>query len=319
MLAGLDRQHDLVACKHARDGKDTTRQSLAEQHHVRLDVLVVAREHAPRAADAGLDLVGHKEDVVRGAELLRGGKIAVVRHVDARLALDGLQDECGDVGGALQRLLERLQVVVGDRQEAGNLRAIAAVAVRVRGGGHSAEGAAVEVVLGNDHLSLVSLDTLDVVGPAAGKLETGFPGLRTGVHGQHLVVAKVLADILSELAQGVVVEGTRGQGEDIGLLVQSSQDLGMAVALVHSGVGAEKVEVLLAINVPDMHALAAVQDNRQRVVVVGAILVLEAHEALRGGAQAGQGGVGAHKRTGNTGRQHAGSRHTSAWVGWHLG
>ena len=45
------------------------------------------------------------------------------------------------------------------------------------------------------------------------------------------------------------------------LLVQSSQDLGMAVALVHSGVGAEKVVVLLAINVPDMHALAAVQDN----------------------------------------------------------
>lgn len=55
----------------------------------------------------------------------------------------------------------------------------------------------------------------------------------TCVHDEGLVVAKQPRGVLFELAQDVVVEGPGGQGQDLRLLVQRIQNLGVTVALVH--------------------------------------------------------------------------------------
>ena len=46
-------------------------------------------------------------------------------------------------------------------------------------------------------------------------------------------------------------------------------DRGMAVALVHGGVCREAVEVLLPLHVPHPRPFAAVEYDRERVIVVG--------------------------------------------------
>ena len=66
----------------------------------------------------------------------------------------------------------------------------------------------------------------------------------------------------------------------VGLLEQRLLDLRMTVTLVDGGVGREEIEVLSPLDVPDPDALAALQDHVERVVVVGAVIVLEADEPL---------------------------------------
>ena len=73
------------------------------------------REVGAGACHAALDLVGDEDDAVGGAPLLQRGEVAVGRHDESALALDGLDDEAGEVGGA-DRLLE-----VADRARRGLL------------------------------------------------------------------------------------------------------------------------------------------------------------------------------------------------------
>lgn len=67
---------------------------------------------------AGLDFVADEEGVVAVQQLLRAREVAVVRHDDARLALDGLHHVGHDVGVRVERGLERGDVVVGYHLEA---------------------------------------------------------------------------------------------------------------------------------------------------------------------------------------------------------
>jgi hypothetical protein len=52
----------------------------------------------------------------------------------------------------------------------------------------------------------------------------------------------------------------------------------MTVALIQRGVGGEAIEVFFAVNVPDPHACAAVEDDGERAIVVGAVGVGERDE-----------------------------------------
>ena len=122
--AGLRGVHDLGA---AGDGgeREAAGDALGAQHEVGDEAEVLAREVRAGAGHAALDLVGDEDDAVRGAPLLQRGQVAVGRNHEAALALDRLDDEAGEVGGA-DDLLE-----VGDRAGRG-LGAAEAVVVRVR-------------------------------------------------------------------------------------------------------------------------------------------------------------------------------------------
>ena len=54
------------------------------------------------------------------------------------------------------------------------------------------------------------------------------------------------------------------------------------MALIDGAVGGEEVEVVLALRIPDIDALGTGEDDGQRVVVVGGILILGSDGAVCG-------------------------------------
>lgn len=140
---------------------------------------------------------------------------------------------------------------------------------------------------------LALLNALDLVSPLAGNLDGRLGSLSAGVHGQHHVVAEDVADLLGPLGEHIVVEGSRAQRQTGGLVDESLDKLGVAVALVDGAVGGQEVEVLLALGIPDVDALGLGEDYGQRVVVVGSELVL--------GGDGSIGGCGVEARSGSHG------------------
>ena len=71
---------------------------LGPYHHIRLHPLPLHGQHPPRSRDPRLNLVGDHEHVEFGAEIADGFDVSQGGDDDARLALDGLEDESGNLG-----------------------------------------------------------------------------------------------------------------------------------------------------------------------------------------------------------------------------
>jgi hypothetical protein len=139
----------------------------------------------------------------------------------------------------------------------------------------------VEVVSDAEDKSLVLLDSLDLVSPLSGNLDSGLGGLNTRVHGQDHLIAKDLANLLGPLGKYVIVKCSRGQRQATGLFSQSLDKLRVAMALVDGTVRRKKIKVLAALGVPDIYALGPGEDNGKRVVVVSSELILGLDCGLR--------------------------------------
>ena len=146
-----------------------------------------------------------------------------------------------------------------------------------------------KVVLHTEDDRLVLRNALDLVSPLAGDLDAGLDCLRAGVHGQYHVKAEELGDELGETREDIVVEGARAEGQARGLFTESGNQLGMAVALVDSRVGGQEVQILATLRIPDTGALSTSKDDRQGVIVVSSVGMLEL-ESLAGGSSV----VGGH-------------------------
>jgi hypothetical protein len=81
---------DHAGDRHARGN------ALGGQEDVGLDVPLVNRPHRAGPPDAGLDLVGDEQDPVAVADLAEARHEAVLGDDVAALALDRLDDDCGD-------------------------------------------------------------------------------------------------------------------------------------------------------------------------------------------------------------------------------
>ena len=111
----LDGQHHLVAAQDAGHGVHAAGHGLAQDDHVGADAAPVVAEQLACAGDAGLDLVADEEGVGGGAEGAGFVEVGVGGEDDACVALDGLDDEGGEVGACGgEGLVEGGCVVVGD-------------------------------------------------------------------------------------------------------------------------------------------------------------------------------------------------------------
>jgi hypothetical protein len=52
------------------------------------------------------------------------------------------------------------------------------------------------------------------------------------------------------------------------------------VSLIHRGVAAQEIKILLAFNVPHMNAFAPAEDNRQGMIVVCTVFLFEINKIL---------------------------------------
>jgi len=247
---------------------------------------VLAGQHPPGAAEAGLHLVRDQQHAALRTDLPGRLQVAGGGDHDSRLALDRLHQERADVV-VLERALQRGHVVVGDLDQPRGVGTEAGPAVGIGAGRDDGDGAAVEVALAHHDLRLAVRDALLLVGPLAGQLEGGLDGLGTAVHGQDHVEAEQPGHVPLVLAEGVAVERAARQGQAPRLLGEGGDDLRVAVPLVDGGVGREKVVVAAALRVPDEHALSPGEDDRKGVIVVGAVLRLQRHGLLRRQARRG--------------------------------
>jgi hypothetical protein len=67
----------------------------------------------------------------------------------------------------------------------------------------------------------------------------------------------------------LVAECARGKGDLARLLVESLQNFGVTVPLIHRGIRSQAIEVTLALDVIHPDAFGALDDYVERMIVVG--------------------------------------------------
>jgi hypothetical protein len=94
--AALPLRHQASLGDHRPD-RQSRAQALRQRHDVRRHAPVLAREHAPAAADAGLHFVEDQQDAVLVAQRAQARQEAIGRHHVAALALDRFHQDRGDI------------------------------------------------------------------------------------------------------------------------------------------------------------------------------------------------------------------------------
>jgi len=271
-----------VGTSHTRPHRDARGDALRQRDDVRLEAVVVAREHPPRAPHARLHLVDDEEDPVLVADAAQAVEELARRGDVAALALHGLDDDGRDLVGRRRGLEEAAldpveagaadglgvaglaregvpeDVGVGDVRDV-ERRALEAAPLRdLRGGEREgAERAAVEAVEEGDELLPPGrvhrqLERgLDGLGAAVGEVRPGGAG-----HGHDLF------ELAAEVRHvAVVVVGAAHVDEAGGLLLDGADDLRVAVAGGADGDAGVTVEEGVAVDVFDPDARGALDDE----------------------------------------------------------
>ncbi len=152
MVAGGEDAEDLAGAEDGGDGVEAAGEGFADDADVGADAFVLEGEELAGAAEAGLDLVAHEEDVVFVADLPECGEVAGGRNDDAGLALDGFYEECDCVVG--DGRADGFGVAEGDLAEAGGKGAEAALVLGFGGEADDGDGAAVEVIGADEDFGL---------------------------------------------------------------------------------------------------------------------------------------------------------------------
>ena len=249
---------------------------------------MLAGEHAAGAAHAALDFVGDEQDAVALADGSQFVEELGRRHDVAAFALDGLDEDGGDLFGREDRLEElvfedldafdvagvRLLAVsaavavgVGDVGDAAGQRSEALFLDGLGAGERErAHGAAVEAAEEGDELV--------AAGVIAGQLEGGLDGLGAGVaevDAFGLAAGGEGGELLGEVDHVLVIEVGAGHvDEAFGLPANGFDDARVAVAGGDDGDAGVEVEEAVAVDVVDHGAFAVVDDQRVVARVAGA-------------------------------------------------
>mmetsp|Transcript_51871 Transcript_51871/g.134570 ORF Transcript_51871/g.134570 Transcript_51871/m.134570 type:complete len:201 (-) Transcript_51871:432-1034(-) len=199
MLARLDSEHHLVGAQHSTHRVYATGERLAKNDHVGMHVLMVDGQHAPRAAETSLHLVGDHQHVILAAQLAHALQVAIRWHHDSGLTLDWLKHEATHVRVGGERCLKRVEVAVRYEVHMRHEWAEASAAARVARRRACAQRSSPKVVLAEEHRRFVCRDALHIVTPTPCKLHGRFTTLDAGVHREHAIEAKILSHKLGVL------------------------------------------------------------------------------------------------------------------------
>ena len=156
MTAGTEHSQNFTAGYDGRHWVCSAGESLAQDQHIRLDVLGVAGEEMPSAAKAGLNLVCHQQHAFPAADRRRVADETLGRDQDAGFALNRLEQESAGVRS--NRLLQRFRVAKRNGCEAGREGPESVAIQRLGREPRDGSGAAVKIVFANDDFSLAGRD-----------------------------------------------------------------------------------------------------------------------------------------------------------------
>jgi hypothetical protein len=219
VVAGAKDVAQLGGGQAGADGQPAA-ESLGHGHHVGTDAEPLVGPQGARPAGAALDLVEHEQRTGLIAGLAGRGDHLGADWVDARLALDRLDE---DRRGALaDRVGERGGVVARHDPEPGHERLEGLLPGRRGRGREGPERAAVEGVLEHDDLAARTM--------AAHELDRALGGLGAGVAEERLAPERALGQPPGEAQAGLGVEEVGHVDQPRCLLPDSRDEPGVPVA-----------------------------------------------------------------------------------------
>jgi hypothetical protein len=222
-------------------------EALRDRHHVGRHAELLVRPERARAAVAALDLIEDEEGVVLVARLTRGVQQLGFERMDARLALDRLEQ---DGGRALaQRGPQRADVVARHHPEARHERRERRLLRLLRGCRQRTHRAPVESTL--DHHELAA------IAAPAGELDRTLDRLGAGVAQEHAPAERQVGQPLRKPDAGLGIEEVADVHEASRLFPDRLHHARVAVAELRNGDAGEEVEVLVALVVPETRPLPA--------------------------------------------------------------
>ena len=255
-----------------RAGGQAAAERLRERDHVRLHAPALGRA-AGRDAEAGLDLVEDQDDAVALRDLAHALEVARLGEHDPEVHHRRLHDHAGGLAvlgdQRLDAALGRLEVVErhGDREVDHGLRDAGAVGQRLE---VEAVADLVVVDADRDHHAVVVavVGAEDLHDRLALRVRAGDPdrvhrrlgaGVRVAPARQVPAAGQLLADDDRVLGRGGEVRAERVA------LGDRLADGRVGVALDHRSEAVVEVVVLVAVDVPDARAVAALEVDRPRV------------------------------------------------------
>ena len=232
---------------------------------VRLEAVVLVGKPASGAAQAALDFVENQQRATALGQLARGLQKFRADRIDAALALNRFQTNGADA--AIELALQIVDVVEANETDAGQQRRKGMAILRLSGGGQRSKGAAVEGIFESDNAPL-GFVSVGIVDPreGTGQFQRAFPGLGAAIAEENFFQAGNLDELLRQIGLELVEKQVRDVNQLSRLALQYRFDRGMSVAERVDAQAAEEVEILLALRVPQIDALAAGEQDILAVV-----------------------------------------------------
>ena len=120
MLARREQAEQGFIRQHRRDGIKASSQSLADDRHIRADILMLRGEQFPGPAQTRLNFIRHQQNIVLLADFRNLLQISSGRDDDPAFALDRLEQDRGGIG--CDRFFDGIRIAVWDSHKAGRER-----------------------------------------------------------------------------------------------------------------------------------------------------------------------------------------------------
>ncbi len=264
MVTGLEQVRGGAVGKAGAD-RQAVGQSLCERHHVGLHAGMLEREPLAGAPHPALHLVEHEQPAVRFADFPQSAQVPFMADVDAAFALEQFDQHCHHAAVHLGHAPHRLEIVERHAHEACDQRLETRLHLATAGGGECSDGSPVERSF--QHHDGRGLDVL-LVAVEPRKLDRRFIRLGAGVAEKDVFHAREGAEPVGELfLQRDLVE-VGGMDELAQLLAQHCDVFRVAVAETAHRDAGHRVEITLAVRVPQPRALAAFERDGQPGVSV---------------------------------------------------
>ncbi len=261
VLAGDEEFCDFGFGEHGADGEPPT-DGLAERHDIRVNWLAVGgfemlvAEPLACASAACPDFVEDEGNAVLVAELADLVDVVWRKEIDAALSLDGFEDDAGGLG--IDSGFKGINATGLDLLEAGDFGLEADADGGIACGGDHGEGPAVEASGEGDDLPAF---WGGLIAAQASELASGFIGFQAAVTEEGLAFEGGAVESFGEFDLRLGVPGVTDVPETVHLSIGGIDEGWMAVTKNSPTEAGEEIEIVVAIGVPEIGALAASHDD----------------------------------------------------------
>ena len=214
------------------------------------------------------------------AKIIASPQITIAGHHDPGLTLDRFHQEAYYIG-IFQGLGQGIHLIIGYLYKSGRIRAEIGVGTRIGAHGDNRDRTSVEILATNHDLRTLRSDPFPTVSPTAAKLQSRLYRLGPRIHRQELIISEKLTGKFHVLTQYIRMKSTGYERKLLRLLHQGLHDLRMAMSLAQGRIARQEIKITFSFQVPHEHAFASSENDRQRMVVVGTILLLSGNVIFR--------------------------------------